>query len=491
MRAPWSVYLAAMAVGACAYLAGPLQHPVTFNLLGASSVVAIVVGARRHLPMGGRGAWYLVAIGQALFIAGDVLAYNHPVLFGGELPFPSAADVLYLACYPAIVGGLVMLIHRRDVTSDRGSLIDALIVTVGVGTVTWVYLIAPYAQNDALTMPARLTSVAYPVMDLLVAAVALRLAIGRGRRGTAWMLLLGGVIALFATDAVHGVLRLHGGYEVGGLLDGGWLLSYALFGAAALHHSMRGLSDPVPGLAPRLTWGRLTMLAAASMLAPGAALLRTLFDEPLDVAVISIASIALIALVLARLAGFVRLQEAAGRLLAHQASHDDLTGLPNRTLFRTRVDEAIARNRRSGGDVAVLYLDLDDFKLVNDRLGHGAGDELLIEVARRLDASVRSPDMTARLGGDEFAVLLDGVDGEAGAVRAAERIVEAFGTPVAIGANAIALRTSIGIAPLGADDVEMDADGLLRAADVAMYEAKHANRRYAIGEPRSRSPVSS
>ncbi|HTE60706.1 MAG TPA: hypothetical protein VK631_10185, partial [Solirubrobacteraceae bacterium] len=132
------IYLAAMTVGACAYLAGPLNHPVTFNVLGASSVAAIVIGARHHLGIGKRRAWYLVAAGQALFIAGDVLAYNYPSFFGGELPFPSIADVLYLACYPAIVGGLVMLIHHRDASRDGASLVDVLIVTVGVGTVSWV-----------------------------------------------------------------------------------------------------------------------------------------------------------------------------------------------------------------------------------------------------------------------------------------------------------------------------------------------------------------
>ena len=162
IRTPWSIYLAAMTVGACAYLAGPLHHPVMFNLLGASSAVAIVLGARRHLEPGRRGAWYLVATGQALFIAGDVIAYNYPVLVGGELPFPSLADVVYLACYPAIVGGLVMLIQRRDATRDRASHIDSLIVTVGVGTLTWVYLIAPYAHDEALTTAARSTSIAYP-----------------------------------------------------------------------------------------------------------------------------------------------------------------------------------------------------------------------------------------------------------------------------------------------------------------------------------------
>ncbi len=136
-----------MTAGAVMYLAGPLDRPVMFNLLGASSVAAIVIGTRRHLEAGRRSAWYLVAAGQALFIAGDVVAYNFPAFFGATLPFPSIADALYLACYPAIVGGLVLLIGQRGLKRDHAGLIDSLIITVGVGTVWWVYVIAPTCRT--------------------------------------------------------------------------------------------------------------------------------------------------------------------------------------------------------------------------------------------------------------------------------------------------------------------------------------------------------
>ncbi len=222
------------------------------------------------------------------------------------------------------------------------------------------------------------------------------------------------------------------------------------------------------------------MLAAASMLTPCVALLRSFLGQSLDVTVIAVASIALFALVLARMAGLVRLNEAAGRLLAHQASHDVLTGLPNRALFRTRVDQAIARSRRSGDMLAVLFLDLDDFKGVNDTHGHAAGDELLTEVARRLDASVRAPDTTARFGGDEFAILLDGIDGKQGAIRIAERILAALSVPAELGAAAVPLQTSIGIALHSPGDGDAGAAALLHAADVAMYDAKRSRSRFAM-----------
>ena len=120
------------------------------------------------------------------------------------------------------------------------------------------------------------------------------------------------------------------------------------------------------------------------------------------------------------------LEEAVGDAL-HKAMHDPLTGLPNRTRFLDRLDHAMALRRQPGIDVAVLYVDLDEFKLVNDRFGHAAGDRLLVDVAARLTGSVRGGDTVARLGGDEFAVLLEHTTGAADAQQSAARILEGFG----------------------------------------------------------------
>jgi diguanylate cyclase (GGDEF)-like protein/PAS domain S-box-containing protein len=158
--------------------------------------------------------------------------------------------------------------------------------------------------------------------------------------------------------------------------------------------------------------------------------------------------------------------------LVHRALHDPLTGLANRVLLHDRAEQALARGLRSAREhqaVAVLLIDLDDFKKVNDSLGHGAGDMLLVAVSRRMLAATRGCDTVARLGGDEFAVLLEGMAEAEDAVRVAERILEAMRAPVHLEGKEVLVGTSIGIA-LAIDGEGVDE--LLRNADVALYQAK-------------------
>jgi len=157
--------------------------------------------------------------------------------------------------------------------------------------------------------------------------------------------------------------------------------------------------------------------------------------------------------------------------MQHQALHDALTDLPNRTLFLDRLEHALARARREVGSITgVLYIDLDRFKNVNDSLGHEAGDQLLIQVGRRLRGSIREADTPARLGGDEFAVLVEGVVEMTDVVVVAQRIRDALREPVTIGGKEIFVNPSIGVA--GSADGREDASELLRNADTAMYRAK-------------------
>jgi diguanylate cyclase (GGDEF)-like protein/PAS domain S-box-containing protein len=591
---PWVSYLCGVGVAAVLYLTGPLKAGPVFNLLGASSAVAVLAGARRHHPSG-RRAWELIALGLALFVVGDVLAYNYKPLFGGDLPFPSIADPFYLAMYPCLAAGLLVLVGRSDPFRDRATLIDALVVTIGAGTLSWVFLMAPYAHDHTLGLLTKLTSMAYPVMDLLLVAVGARLVLGARAHGRASQLLGAALLALLATDGIYGWALLHGGYETGGLLDGGWILFYGLIGASALHPSMRRLSQPAPRSEGRLTRRRLAVFAAASLVAPSVQIVRSLLDLPRE-PIVSVASGVLFLLVLARLAGLVRIHEARtetrlrtqfegrlaalvshasdvvaildapGRLtylspsgarllgapvdeligrrwlefvhpsdhadaerfltglapgasgsldhrvpqpdgawrdvetlatnlltddtvagvvlnsrdvsdrkalerrLAHLAFHDALTGLPSRALLIDRIQHALDRRRRDRTQAAVLFLDLDDFKTVNDTLGHAAGDLVLSEIATRLDSCVRACDTAARVGGDEFALLLDELEGHEEAVTIAERIADSLSQPIAVGDHQFVTAPSIGIA-LAADMMD-SAEQLLSRADAAMYQAK-------------------
>jgi len=155
--------------------------------------------------------------------------------------------------------------------------------------------------------------------------------------------------------------------------------------------------------------------------------------------------------------------------LEHQAFHDALTGLANRSLFRDRVGHALARGRRLGTRPAVLFLDLDEFKAVNDGLGHAEGDRLLVEVSTRLLGATRGCDTVARLGGDEFAVLLSDVYDEGEATAVAERVLRALAKPITLSARDVLVGASVGIAAAVPGE---GADELLRNADLAMYHAK-------------------
>ena len=161
-----------------------------------------------------------------------------------------------------------------------------------------------------------------------------------------------------------------------------------------------------------------------------------------------------------------RLLSDVGRL----AFTDQLTGLANRARFLDRLDHAVVRQRRERLTLTVLCLDLDRFKAVNDELGHPAGDELLVRVADRLSANVRSTDTVARLGGDEFAMLIEGPVEDA--VVFADRILEAFAAPIVVDGVALAVRPSIGLTLATADMKQSSVSSLIRQADLAMYAAK-------------------
>jgi diguanylate cyclase (GGDEF)-like protein/PAS domain S-box-containing protein len=617
-RRAWWLYLGVMALltGGCllAHVSGQpwLNSGPVYNLIAASTIVAVVVGAMRNSPRR-RLPWGLFAVGQGLFLAGYVLADNYERLFGTALAFPSIADPFHLAFYPFLVAGMLLLIHERNATRDRASLIDALIITVALATLLWVYLIAPYADGHTTSLLRTLTSIAYPIMDILVLGVVARVAAGSHRREPAFVLLVSATVVLLLSDVLYGVQLLESAYSPGGLVYAGWAVFSVLLGAAALHPSMALLTEPAPEPDGRLTRARLALLSCASLTAPLVIVEREALHEQLDLYVLIGASAVLFPLVIMRMAEAVRRHEEATRreaalteeilhqrsearlssliknasdvicivgqdavvryvspsveqmfgylpdglhgdrlldivhpddaqlvlafvaaiagqppgqpstaefrvrhsaqrwrevealgtnLLAdeaiegivinirdiserkafqaeleHQAFHDTLTGLPNRALFRNRVAHALAARRRENLPVAVLFLDVDDFKIVNDSLGHVAGDELLQELARRLQDCMRPVDTAARLGGDEFAILIHDAESELHSIEIAHRLMSALAVSMTIEGRDVAVASSIGIAFSDHGMVSaQDADELLRNADAAMYMAKECGK---------------
>jgi signal transduction histidine kinase len=264
-------------------------------------VVAVVVGVRRWKPAQPM-AWYLIAAGQLLFSIGDAINYYREWVLGTEIPFPSAADGFYLVFYPLLAAGLLLLVRGRTPGRDAASLIDATIITTGIGMLSWVFLIGPYVRLPDLSLAQRLVSIAYPLGDLLLLAVAVRLWRAGGAGVLSSRLLALGLFFLMASDTVYGLNVLNSNWQIGGPIDAAWMLYYVALGLAALHPSMVSLSEP-SSVNPRLTRTRLALLTGASLMAPAVLVIQSVRDEPIDVAVIAGGSVVLFLLALARMGG--------------------------------------------------------------------------------------------------------------------------------------------------------------------------------------------
>ncbi len=735
----------------------PTLHVYLWGVLGLGSAAAIVTGIVRNRPEH-RSAWVVIALGVATFSMGDI-TYDVLTEFLHEVnPFPSLADVFYLVTYLFFSAGLLLMVRSRRLRDgEGGAAIDALIVTAALGALSWIFLIQPYVHDADMTWFVKATSIAYPLGDILMLCVLVRLVFGGGTRGTSVRLLVLGAMGVLGADCVYGWIQLHGLWRVGGPTDAGWVLFYVSWGAAALHPAMRDLTTQRPWQARHLSRVTLGVLSASALVAPVALVYRDVAGVPSDGGILAIVSALVFVLVIVRLVGLAQIQSTDARRqqslrnfseylvsateradvwnagvaamsdigagcvigcvvtlaqdpnikvvaatwpqcvgkdvvvttpdvrsderlvvlnngetvgatpsstmwtqlisteqqasqewiflahdgplsvdlraifdgivaqllsalerveltrvvldarnerrframaqfssdvtmmlgtdlrisyqsdavikilgrspdeflgktldevihpddvataqknvadvlngglgstssfevrvahhggqwrnidvvitnlfdepdvgcivlngrdvterhvleeeLNHQALHDTLTDLANRALFFDRLTQAMVRSRRSHSSVAVLFLDLDEFKAVNDSFGHPAGDQLLIEVAGRLQAATRPGDTVARFGGDEFAVLVEAGLMPIAAQEVATRIIEALTPTFRVRTNDVAMRPSIGIAI--AERADVTPDELLRDADLAMYVAKRNGKgRYEMFQPK-------
>ena len=738
-----------------AYFFLPWLRTETWGLLGLTSVTAIVAGVFLYRPAR-KLSWLLLAAANLSFTAGQVSFLVATNVLHRPMPFPSFADVLYLAFYPLAAAGLIIFIWARTPDGDRRSVIDALTLTVGLALLSWMYLILPYVHSPQLSWLQKAVAIGYPLGDVLVLAMLARLLAPGTSRGLAIQLLTLGSVAELVSDAWYGGLVLYGSFHNGTVVDLGWAVFYGAWGAAALHPTMGELTAPVSQQKPQASPGRLIVLMLASLIAPAMLLIQSLRHHNYDDSMIAVFSAVLFLLVISRLWDVARshrraldrertvrvagaslaaaatvaeaaaamqsaaadltrsgspheallmvrddghfhpvsalgdpgelarvtaaglptldgdeplflpraqlgaetsalLTEADGVLLCpltladrlsgdpligvlavfgasrvltglsatfeilahegalaverialsqevirqrsesyfrtlvqdtsdvifivtdgglvqyatpsvssifgdvraegahlwdlvangdreraiqtlarlrreprdssytedwtftrwdgrsvqiqvrcsdlrhdqtvaglvltlrdvteqrqleaelkHRAFHDALTGLPNRLLFQDRAAHALARAKREGTMTGVLFVDLDDFKVTNDTMGHSVGDELLVAAAIRLSAVVRESDTAARLGGDEFALLVEHLADSAAVEAFAERVVNAFGEPFELANGSVLTTATVGMATT---EDSADVDELLRHADLALYAAKSAGKR--------------
>src|SRR5262245_42025949 len=226
----WVAFLAAGAVLTGAYLWAPglKGSAPLFNFLGLTPVLAIVAGVLIYKPAS-KGPWWWFAAGMGLFWLGALYTYTYPKVFGGDVAFPSPGDAAYVAVYPVLMVGLLLLVRRRNPESDRAGVIDSVIMTLGLSLLSWVALIAPYLHDESLGLIGKLTSVAYPLGDVLLLSAAIRLSVDAGRRQAAFAVLAAAIVALLVTDFFYGLATLHGTFDHQLSYDVGWIAFYVLF----------------------------------------------------------------------------------------------------------------------------------------------------------------------------------------------------------------------------------------------------------------------
>lgn len=475
----WYAAVGAVALAGYSFLPTMISMDVVYSAIGASAVAAICIGVSRHRPLR-RAPWYLMAAGQLLWVVGDAISsWNQDVV--DNVAFPSLADAFYIAAYPVLAAGLVMMIRGRRPGRDVGGLLDSAILTSALALLSWVLLAGPAVAASAQSPAAAVVGLAYPIGDIALAGLLIILLTTPGGRTPAFRFLLVAIALLVIGDTASGVVSLLD-YTASNAFALFWLGAYVAWAAAALHPSMRTLSEPTADVVRPPGRGRLAVLTVATLVAPGTLALELATHTPIDGWPIVVGSMASFLLVVARmkvginqLVSTVKQREQLQVDLSYQAAHDSLTNLPNRAQALRLIDAALSRAQRNGAITGLLFVDLDNFKEVNDAFGHPAGDEVLTGSAERMLAEVRAGDVVARLGGDEFVVLLETVDSQASVVEIAERLVEAVSVPIRLrNGHHVTVGASIGVAI--SMDAGTDASHLLGEADAAVYGAKRAGR---------------
>ncbi len=303
-----AAYLGAGYLVVLAYFAAagaPWEARLTlYGAVSLSAAVAIVVGVHRYRPAR-KAPWILLAISQCVYFAGDVTFYTyHDKLH--DTSYPAPADAVYLAHYPFLVAGIVLLIGRRN--RQPGALVDTLIVGAAFAFLVWIFLMDPYAHASAGSALLRETSLAYPVMDMMVLVAAIRL-VGPALRVPATAFLAAALTFLLGSDFVYTWLQVKGRYGgPGGFLDATWMTYYLLLGAAALSPSMRQLGEARAPMRIQLGPARILALMVASVVAPVVAIVEHASHKPVHALASAVTSIVVFALVVARLAGVASAQ---------------------------------------------------------------------------------------------------------------------------------------------------------------------------------------
>jgi diguanylate cyclase len=399
-----------------------------------------------------RAPWLAIGLGIALYGAGWIVE-----LFGyhGQAPMPSFSDPLWLSAYLGLYPGIVLLGRERFARRGMGMWLDGLLGGLALGAATAATALQASLSHLGDGANAVVIGAAYPVADVaLLTFLATMFAGSTWRPSRSGSALLAGLLVLVTVDSVYAFDSASVAWLAGQVYDPLWGMAMLLVAASAWLPARRAALH-------RQTRRALLFPSAFAAVAVGV----LVYGQTTSLNYVAI-GLAVLALVILMVRMALLLKETAALAVSRKLSlTDDLTGLGNRRSFTAEVDAAIANQR----PFALLMIDLDQFKELNDTLGHHLGDELLASVGPRLGSTMRQGDVVARLGGDEFGVLLRNAHTE-DAIIAAGRLRTALGRPFALAGISLHVGASVGIAVF--PDHADDAGTLLRHADVAMYEAK-------------------
>ncbi len=466
-----------------------------FNNLGQLTAAALATigaasAAHRHRRHRYRRAWLLVAIACGFWTIGQLYWCWIELIKGEQVAQVSIADFFFLS-FTGLMAVAVWPSSGRH-TDRLRTLLDAFIIGTSLFTISWVTTINDLAASvtDEADLLGQLINLAYPCGDIVVLTMVLLSASRRVDRRSNLAAVAVGMALIALSDAFYAYMAATDAFEAGSITTLGWTLGFGLIGCAALAASSGfGMDEHIPGTGGSTSMdseGRLKARARRASSLPyiplGIALIVVGTDR-LHNSVDRVAGVAVVVTFVGVLARQYLTIRDNQRLTEHlenrekelqrRAFVDQLTGLPNRALFIDRVTHALEQHRRSMRPLALLFVDLDDFKAVNDTLGHPVGDELVIRVAERLRGAMRAADTVARFGGDEFAIL---IEGDIDSVTAGSRLVEALRQPFSLRRDELSIGASIGIADVPADQETPTLDDLFSRADIAMYAAKRAGK---------------
>ena len=452
---------------------GPVGSGVTLTLISAGVAASVLHDLLKHRAAS-RPIWLSLLLGFLFLTANNALWLVTVDLGDRLVPPPPWAQVAMVLGYLGLLAAAFLML-TPSARQDLGGVLDAITVGVGGAVLLWTIVLTP--ALDAVQAPLAERAYALTVVLILCASTGalLRAAVTsvRARPSLLYFLvavvmaLAGNVLRVTTVDPVTGV--------VPSWIAGVWTVAYLAAWAAAAHPSSAAIAHLERAVADRLSGTRIAVLGLALVAGPVIGVVYDLTGMHTDRLLIGISQVVLVSLVLGRVAQLGAAHAESAERLADLADHDPLTGLSNRRAVDHRLDDLVARiDEGTCPGAVVLFIDLDDFKSVNDRLGHHVGDELLTAVADRLSSCVRrdSTDLAGRLGGDEFILVLEGDPAEM-ASPARERVATTFDRPFALSSHTLDIRASIGLASAGPAD-HVTSDDLLSRSDHAMYQDKRS-----------------